>query len=209
AKAERRRRPVRPSPMRAFDPRRLGALECRAWAAYYRREWLGVLIASVGLVRHGFGMPWPATLRGAWWVLRANQQWAPYPDNDRAGARRTMARFYALVARMSGEALDADRAADLEVAWWAAHRRAQHGAAGRAGAPAGQAALVDALTDLYAYLYGVAPAAVGLAAGLRAEAMAVSDAWVTAGCDPASPLLAEERALLVRAYAALLAAVHR
>ena len=46
------------------------------------------------------------------------------------------------------------------------------------------------------------------AAALRAEAMDVSDRWVEAGSDPANPLLAEERALLVRSYAALLAAVH-
>ena len=39
--------------------------------------------------------------------------------------------------------------------------------------------------------------------------MDVSDAWVEAGCDPADPRLAHERALLVRSYAALLAAVHR
>jgi len=47
------------------------------------------------------------------------------------------------------------------------------------------------------------------AAELRAEAMDVSDAWVAAGCDVDDPRLAQERALLVRSYAALLAAVHR
>ena len=47
------------------------------------------------------------------------------------------------------------------------------------------------------------------AAALRAEAMDVSDRWVEAGCDPDSPMLGEERALLVRSYASLLAAVHR
>jgi hypothetical protein len=47
------------------------------------------------------------------------------------------------------------------------------------------------------------------AAALRAEAMDVSDRWVDAGCDPADPLLAEERTLLVRSYASLLAATFR
>jgi hypothetical protein len=27
------------SPMRSFDPRIVGAVECRAWETYYRREW--------------------------------------------------------------------------------------------------------------------------------------------------------------------------
>jgi hypothetical protein len=50
---------------------------------------------------------------------------------------------------------------------------------------------------------------VRLAAAERAEAMRISDEWVAAGCDPASPMIAEVRAALVRSYAALLAAVHR
>jgi hypothetical protein len=57
--------------------------------------------------------------------------------------------------------------------------------------------------------YGVEPGSVRQAAALRAEAMDVSDRWVKAGCDPADPQLALERSLLVRSYAALLAAVHR
>jgi hypothetical protein len=66
-----------------------------------------------------------------------------------------------------------------------------------------------ALCDLYAYSYSADPEDVRQAAALRAQAMEVSDRWVAAGCDPADHLLAEERALLVRSYAALLAAVHR
>jgi hypothetical protein len=85
-----------------------------------------------------------------------------------------------------------------------AHREKQHDA--RNGSVR---ELVVALRDLYAYTYGVAPADVELAAELRAEAMDVSDRWVQDGCDPDAPALAEERALLVRSYAALLAAVHR
>lgn len=39
--------------------------------------------------------------------------------------------------------------------------------------------------------------------------MRISDRWVADGCDPASPAVAQERAELVRYYAALPAAVHR
>ena len=66
-----------------------------------------------------------------------------------------------------------------------------------------------ALRDLYAYSYEVEPARVREAAQLRAHAMDVSDRWIGAGCDPEDPMHAEARALLVRSYAALLAAVHR
>ena len=47
-----------------------------------------------------------------------------------------------------------------------------------------------------------------LAAEQRALAMRLSDRWVHEGRDLDSPLVADERAALVRSYAALLAAVH-
>jgi hypothetical protein len=39
--------------------------------------------------------------------------------------------------------------------------------------------------------------------------MRYSDRWVREGCSMASPLIAQERAALIRSHAALLAAVHR
>lgn len=190
--------------MRSFDPRRVGGLECRAWETYYRREWRAFLAASVGLVRAAFGMSWPRTLVGAWLVLRANQVWAPYPNNDPDAARRLMTRFYQLLRKSTGEGFDPGRAAWLEVEWWRVHREAQH-----ADGSGPSEELTVALRDLYAYSYSADPADVRTAAALRAEAMDVSDRWVEDGCDPDDPRLAHERALLVRSYASLLAAVHR
>jgi len=69
--------------------------------------------------------------------------------------------------------------------------------------------LVAAVCDLYSYCYEAEPEDVRPAAALRADAMDVSDRWEAAGRDPADPLLANGRALLIRSYAALLAAVHR
>ena len=187
--------------MRSFDPRKVGSLECRAWETYYRRKWAAFLVASVGLVRAAFRMSWPRTLVGAWLVLRANMVWAPFPDNDPDGARALMRRFYQLLRKSESASFDPTRASQLEVEWWRVHREHQHAGDSVEG-------LVKALQDLYAYTYGADPADVRQAAALRAEAMDVSDRWVEAGSDPANPLLEQERALLVRSYAALLAAVH-
>jgi hypothetical protein len=189
-----------PGGPRSFDPARVADLEFRAWVGYYRRDWAGVLSASVGLVRAGFGMSWPRTLQGAWLILRASQLWAP-ADNDPDGARRCMQRFYGLVQSAYGLPADIAEAARLEVEWWRVHREHQHGT-GSADA------LVDAVTRLYAFLYQAPPGAVRPAAAHRAYAMDLSDQWVTGGCLPDSPLLAQEHAALVRSYAALLAAVH-
>ena len=79
--------------MRSFDPRRVGRLECATWVTYYRREWLKFLVAALEITRHAFALSWPATLRGAWLVLRASQLWTPYPNNDPDGARRCMRGF--------------------------------------------------------------------------------------------------------------------
>ena len=193
-----------PNRLRSFDPVRIARLEYRAWVAYYLRRWPAVLAASVGLVQAGFGMGWYETLQGAWLVMRANQLWAPFPDNDADGARACMRQFYELVKLRYGEPEDPAQAAALEVDWWRVHREVQR--APDAVEPPEE--LVASLTRLYCYLYREPERAVRAAAVHRARAMDLSDQWVREGCQPGSPLLPRERAALVRAYAALLAAVH-
>jgi hypothetical protein len=191
-----------PGRLRSFNPLQVGALEAALWVAYYRREWARFLVLSVRVVRSGFGMDWIRTVHGAWLVLRANQLWAQAPA-DAAGARRCMRRFYALLRLAHGEPVDPARAAELEVEWWAVHRAHQHGQDGDAQP------LVDALARLYAFVYGIDEVALWPAAEHRARAMDISDRWVDEGCAMDSPLIAAERAALIRSYAALLAAVHR
>jgi hypothetical protein len=188
--------------MRSFDARRVGELECDAWVTYYRRQWGRFLRAAFGLTRESFGLSWPDTLRGGWWVLRANQLWAPVPDNDPDGARRYMERFYRLVAASEGEDIDPVEAARREVEWWRAHRELQYD-----DGETDERSLVDALVRLYTYVYSVPEASVQTAARERAQAMVHSDRWVAGGCDPGSPLIGEERLALVRSYESLLAAV--
>lgn len=188
--------------MRDFDPIKLGGYETDAWVAYYQRRWGTFLRAAVGMVRVGFGMSWPRTLRGAWLVLRANQAWAPYPDNDPDRARALMREFYVDVTRSHGETFDVDGAARLEIEWWRAHRYLQRESDGD-GVPE----LVDALANLYAHVYGIPVDRVRPAASHRAQAMVISDAWVADGCDPASPAITTEREELVKGYSLLRDAV--
>ena len=202
--------PGTPTRLRSFDPVRLADLEYQAWVGYYLRRWHRVLIASVGLVRVGFGMDWFRTLHGAWLVLRANQLWAPYPDNDPGRAQACMRRFYTLVKLAYGEPANPAKTAELEVDWWRVHREGQHRDGSHAiddAEPAEE--LVQSLTRLYCYLYGEPEAALRPAAVDRARAMDLSDEWIRQGCRPDSSLLPLEHAALVRSYSALLAAVHR
>ncbi len=188
---------------RDFDPVRVGNLETDAWAAYYRRQWGPFLKAAVGMVGAGFGMNRRKTLYGAYLVLRANQKWAPYPDNDPDACRDLMRRFYLLVARDGDDLhIDPARAARLEVEWWRRHREHQHDA----GVPGSD--LEQSLVDLYAYVYVADPDRVRPAAAARVQAMDLSDAWVAAGCADET-LLAQERRALVASYTALRRAVAR
>jgi hypothetical protein len=188
---------------RTFDPVKVGNRETDAWAAYYRHEWATFLRAAVGMVAEGFGMNRRRTLLGSWYVLRANQKWAPYPDNDPDAARELMRRFYALVAEDGDLDLDPVHASKLEVEWWRLHREHQH------DPEVEESALVQALVDLYSYVYAADPGAMLPAAAARVEAMDLSDRWVQAGCRADDPLLAAERRALVASYAALRAAVGR
>jgi hypothetical protein len=180
---------------------RLGQQETTAWASYYRHEWGTFLRAAVGMVRTGFGTDPVRTVVGAYHVLRANQLWAPYPDNDPDGARASMRRFYAMIARDQGLGLDSVRASRLEVEWWRLHREHQH------DPDVSEDALVQSLVDLYSYVYDAPPESVREAARFRVEAMNHSDAWVANGCDLADPLLTRERRALVASHTALRRAV--
>jgi len=188
---------------RDFDAVALANAECDAWVAYYRREWRPFLRSAVAMVRLGFGMSRTRTLRGAWYVLRANQVWAPYPDNDPPRAREFMRKFYELVARDGVLSLDPGEAARREVEWWRIHRLHQR------ENDLSEDDLAQSLVDLYSYVYDVDPQTVREAAEHRVIAMRHSDEWVEAGCKLDDPLVTSEREELIASYTALREAVQR
>lgn len=194
----RRRRKSRES----LDPQGIAQLESALWVAYYRREWLRFVWTAMFVIHHVFGLTWPATLRGSWFLMRATQLWAPC-DNDPVAARYAMERFYRLVKQQRDWPFDPAEAARLEVEWWRVHRVIQP-----TGARSEAHVLVDALSALYAYAFGVPDTAVRVAAEQRALAMQYCDQWVRGGCDLESSLIAHKRAALARSYASLAAAVH-
>ena len=83
-------------------------------------------------------------MHGAWLVLRANQLWAPYPDNHPKRARACMRRFYGLVRLTYGEPSNPAKAAELEVRLVAGAPRSPRARA----RPVTPEELVDALVRL-------------------------------------------------------------
>jgi hypothetical protein len=181
----------------AFDPVAVGRSECDAWVGYYRRDWPGMLAGALGMVRHGFALGVFRNLKAAWHVMRANQAWAPHPDNDPDAARQHMAQFYRMANKAGRLNVDPQVAAELEVAWWHDHREHQHDQVD------GDDVLLASLIRLYSYVYRAKPSDVRRAAELRVRAMALSDAWVAAGCRLDDPTLAQERLALVASFTAL------
>ena len=181
----------------AFDPVAVGRSECEAWVGYYRHDWPRMLVGLLGMVRYGFALGQFRNLKAAWHVLRGCHAWAPNPDNDPEAAQRHMARFFRMANRAGRLRTNPQRAAELEVAWWRVHRAEQH------DAHVTHDDIVKAMVRFYSYVYQAERAEVRRAAELRVDAMAISDAWVTAGCNLDDPRLAEERLALVASYVAL------
>ncbi|HEY4688172.1 MAG TPA: hypothetical protein VIK33_02585 [Anaerolineae bacterium] len=187
------------SPMRTFDPVKVGRYEKENWVAYYQKRWLKLLRVSIGMVGHAFGLSLPQAMYGAYLVARAEIAAAPFPDNDIPTAEKYMRRFYAFVKRIHREDFDPDEAARLDVNWWVIHRQLF--------GKAENEELIDALAKLYATMYRVPYESVRQAAYHRAQAMLYSDQWIEEGKDGNSPLLAQEEEELIKSYTALREAV--
>ncbi len=190
--------PKKLSPMRTFDPVKVGRYEKEAWVAYYQRRWLSLLRWLVTLVRETFGLSlWQAVYIGIP-LTRAQIAFAPQ-DNDVPRAQAYMCRFYAFIKKVHREDFDSDEAARLDVNWWVIHRRLF--------AQTENEELIDALAKLYAATYRVPYESVRRAAYHRAQAMVYSDRWVDEGKVENSPLLAQEEQELIESYTKLREAV--
>ena len=189
--------PGRP-PLYAFDAETVGRTEQRAWAAYYLHQWPTLFDLMLRMTRGAFGLSLPQAVYAAYLNTYAQMVWSRQGAQDGL-AEEYMRRFYAYVREPTGGTYDVDRAAKLEVTWWAVHRaRDQY---------PDHSALAQALADTYAEVYQV-PAERLLPAGeARAAAMDLSDQWNREGKDPNSPLLGEIADLLVQSYASLSEAV--
>jgi hypothetical protein len=186
------------SPLTAFDAESVGRAEQRAWAAYYLHQWPTLFDLMLRMTRGAFGLSLPQAVYASYLNTYAQVVWSRQGAQDGL-AEAYMRRFYAYVKEPTGGTYDVDKAAKLEVQWWAVHRnRDQY---------PDHAALARALADTYAEVYQL-PADTLLPAGeARAAAMDLSDQWNREGKDPSSPLLDQIATLLVTSYQSLSDAV--
>jgi hypothetical protein len=188
------------NPIRNLDPRKLAHYEKENYVAYYQKDWLKLLRASVGMVKETFGLSWLQAIYGAYLVARAEIAFAPYPNNDIPRTEAYVKRFYRFIKKVHGEDFDVERAAKLEVNWWSIHRRLFGNAQNQE--------LVVALQCLYEEIYGARMEKFKEAAYQRAMGMLYSDQWVNLGKAADSPLLAQEEEALYLGYKALKEAIN-
>lgn len=188
------------SPLTAFDPEAVGRVEQKAWAAYYLHQWPTLFDLMLRMTRGAFGLSLPQAVYASYLNTYAQIVWSRQGAQDGL-AEEYMRQFYAYVREPTGGRYDVNRAAKLEVNWWAVHRnRDQY---------PDHAALAQALADTYAEVYQM-PADKLLPAGeARAAAMDLSDQWNREGKDANSPLLGQIADLLVQSYRSLSEAVAR
>lgn len=187
------------NPMRDMDPQKIAHYETENYVAYYQRDWLKLLRASVGMVKETFRVSLRQALYLAYLMARAEIAFAPYPNNNVPLAEEYARRFYAYIKQVHHLKLDEDAVARVEVHWWSVHRKLF-------GNPDNDE-LIDALTELYALAYDVPRERVKEAAAHRAQGMLYSDYWVNQGKVSNSPLLAQEEEELCISYTALRAAL--
>jgi hypothetical protein len=149
-----------------FNPDAVAYAEAEGWRAYYDRRWVRLLSLMVALCQYQFRIPFPLSLLAAYYVIRASAEWVPI-HHDARMVRWFLERFYRLARRYSGLPFDPARAADLELRYFAVHRRDT--------ANPDKSALIDALTDLHAELLQLPPERVRESAAYRVQAAVLVD----------------------------------
>ncbi|MBV9172652.1 MAG: hypothetical protein JOZ81_21480 [Chloroflexi bacterium] len=129
-----------------LDAERIARLEAGGWRAYYDREWPRLIKLIVQLNQEQFHIPFPLSVVAALHVARGSAAWAPV-DHDEANVRKHFRRFYRMARRWSGLTFDPIHAADLEVNYFAEHRRL----IGRAD----KTTFVEAMAALHSELFGL------------------------------------------------------
>ncbi len=187
------------NPMRNFNPQKIAHYEKENYVAYYQKDWLKLLLVSVGMVGEAFALNVWQAIYGAYLIARAEIAFAPFPDNDIPKTEAYVRRFYQFIQNVHREDFDVERAVKLEVNWWSVHRKLF-------GNKENQE-LVDALANLYVETYGANSPKMREAAQQRALGMLYSDLWVNAGKPENSPLLVQEEEALYKSYVLLKEAI--
>jgi len=156
-----------PSSLRNFDPAGVGQLETRMWRAYYEHREKDVFRDMAVLLREQYKLPWLRSYGAAYQAARAAFVFKRgRVRGDYEKALPPLRRYYQAIRAASDTPFDAERAAQLELEWWIAHRqRDLH-------VPED---LEKALADLQAEIYALPAGRFAEHARLRAAAMRLRD----------------------------------
>lgn len=156
----------RTADIRSFDPAAVARLEARAWRHYYEKDYLRLGVDLYALCRGQLGASPARSLQIGWHAAQAARLFQRSGSREEATLALPHLRgYYAAVARASGEVFPIEEAALLELEWWQQRREK---------IPPQDYAKV--IAECSAVFYGTDNADMGMAALLRAQAMAYRDA---------------------------------
>ncbi len=109
--------------LRDFDAKEVARIETEMWRAYYEHHSLLLFHYLGELLRDQYGLSrWKSNL-GAYYAARAAVVFQRGKSrSDYEQALPYLRHYYAMIRRGSDIAFDANRAAELELEWWIAHR---------------------------------------------------------------------------------------
>jgi hypothetical protein len=178
-------------PLAQFDPEKLAGYEKENYKAYYQRNWLKLISASIQMIREAYHLSWLEAVFAAYEIARAEIAFAP-KNNDLQLVKKHIRRFYSMLNKIHKLDLVLDAVVEVEINWWIVHRN-------QFGIEQNQS-LAAAIAVLLQTVYRIDGQNAHLAGTYRAMGMLRSDQWVQQGMDPTSTLLDEEEELLSEGY---------
>lgn len=132
--------------MATFNPDKVAYAEANSWRAYYDHNWLRMLRLVVSMMQEQFNIPFPMSIVAAYYTVRASAAWVP-KEHDEAVVLGFLEQFYRMAQRYSGRRFDPQRAAQLELRYWAVHRELS-------GKP-DKTEFIQVMTDLHSEIFGI------------------------------------------------------
>lgn len=149
-----------------MNPERVAYYEAEGWRAYYDRKWLKMLRLMLCLVQEQFHVPFPMSLRAAYYTARASQLWVPV-DHDERKVLEYLTKFYRMARRYSGLDFGVKDVARLELKYFEVHRRLS-------GQP-DKEEFLQTLIELHSAIFSLPPTEVRESAEWRLKAATIVD----------------------------------
>lgn len=148
--------------LKQFDYKKVGQLDADMWRAYYNHQFLRLFWLMLQLLKNQLGLNWFVTIKLAYYSAWAAADYRINRGNvNNKRVTKNLIKFYKLISRHATEPFDYQKAGELELVWWDAHRASYKN----------NKELEQSLAEAAAAIYNVRSTSLKNYAHYRAEAM--------------------------------------